>query len=268
MLSQTIEVQWTKPDSPEHTRLELLCAPTVIQSTSGSCIFSACNHVSVGLSLERLCEIGQKTKVFVLSELPDNAKSNYRKKCAWAEALPNNCMYLRDLGCCAHRVHRVIAAATREEKIVGDIHAVSFIASQPRYRSTMSQKLREVVASDFEVVAAADPAWKPHMSLVLNHTLGREFHYVKARGLNACASDHNLSQAALARISDLAIFVNGDIKSNKIVHVCTGCCRNREESIENVSAVIEAAIFSQLGGEQPSNNRWGSCSRHLGIQVE
>lgn len=75
------------------------------------------------------------------------------------------------------------------------------------------------------------------------------------------------SKSVEERLAILMNFVNGDIRSDKIQHACSGCCRSEAEMVENIASAIWSAIFSLLGGEQPSKNRWGSMSKHLSLQV-
>ena len=167
-----------------------------------------------------------------------------------------------------HRTHRIISSSIGEEKLVGDVHALSFIVSLPRYRSTMGQRLREIIGGSLCLLDAPVAATlSNHTRAVVNHTLGRQFHYVKGRGLNDTVSDANLNEVAQQRISNLLLFMNGNIATDRVEHYCNGCCRSRDDTIENVASAFEAAVLAQMSNELPSKNRWGSCAHHLGIQV-
>ena len=143
----------------------------------------------------------------IMSEIPDNAGSNQRKKVAWSLELPPNILYIRDLGCVAHRVHRCISQSTDEEKIVGDVHAVHYVMAVPRYRSIMSVKLREVISEDLEMIDAPRDEWSSFARKVCMHTLGREYQYVKGHRYDTTADIPDTVRVGIYRLCAL---LNGD----------------------------------------------------------
>ena len=273
MLGQSIDVHWSNPNPNElrtSTDLELLIPPRAIESTRSSCLYRACDEACESLSVEELCKISARTKLFILGEVPDNVAANNRKKAAFAEKLPRNCLYSARNGCCVHRVHRIVVASTREDTLVGDVHAVAFVCQMPRLRAKNLESLRDVVSSSLQILTPeeADPAWERHSHAVLQHTLGRNFHFVSNHDNHIDSDDPPASSQVTDRINWVRQFLNGDIRSERIQHVERGCCNSREETIDNiVSAISSSGLISGLDSELPSKNRWGSCARHLAEQV-
>ena len=183
-----------------------------------------------------------------------------------ATVLPSNCLYVSGLGCTVHRIHRIISATIDEERIIGDIHAIALVASVPRYRSTMLDKLFIIVDEDLEVLDAGCPEWAEHADAVIEVTLGREFHYTrgsKTEG-DVLPEDSALSK----RMLHLKKFMNVDWRRPKLGHVETGCCASRVETVKNiVAAVSNSGMVEGLNSEEVSKNRWGCCSKHLCRQV-
>ena len=132
VLNQGIDVHWTSENTSGQVDLELMSNPVAIASTSSSCIYRACDKVSIGLGLDKLRRIGELLKLFILYECPDIVSANNCKQVASMQQLPKNCLYIRDFGCAVHRVHRCIVAATDEDKLCGDVHSVCWIAGMPR----------------------------------------------------------------------------------------------------------------------------------------
>ena len=262
VLSQQIDIHWSH--AGQQVDVEPTILPTIISSTSASTLYRACDQCSIGLGLEKLTQIAAKVKLLVLCEIPDNAKPNMRKKVFLATQLPRNILYLRDVGCVVHRIHRIIVHSTNEDQLVGDIHSINFIMGIPRIRSMMAAKLREIVGKDLLVVHGDMEEWKSAREAIMRHTLSREFHYIRARKEDG----KELKAAQKRRLETLAYWVDADWRSDRVMHVCKGCCRSRAQSVEQVSAAIEGAILSQLGSSDGvSKNRWGSCTRHLALQL-
>ena len=170
-------------------------------------------------SLDGLKEIGARCKLFILCEVPDNVAANVRKKQAMAFSLPENCLYASGLGCTVHRIHRLVEAT--ETQLVGDVYAISFVCSVPRYRATMLETLKRVVARELQVLDFEDPAWSEQRDAILEHTLGREFHVTKAVPWDKEApADTQRDQKSLRQRLDLInTFLIGDPKFPAIQHV-------------------------------------------------
>ena len=249
--------------------IDLIVHPRIIESTSASCIHTACNTSFELLSLDGLARISAKVKLFVVSEVPDNVSANVRRKAYVASKLPMNCLYGCSMGCCAHRAHRIVSNSVDEAHIIGDIHAVSMICGVPRYRCTMLQLLHKMVDDELEVLDFQNERWAVHAESVVQHTLGREHHFVRgSRDVGAIASPPCESKALFERMAHVQRFLNGDWRCPHIQHVEKGCCPDRAAIVQNVSAAIaNSGMIMGLNSELPSKNRWGSCSAHLSKQV-
>ena len=178
VLAHGIDLHWKLPDGTFND-VEFIVRPMAVQSTSASRLLHACNMVCKTLSTQGLRDRGQRLKLFILTGVPDNVASNKRKKVACALLLPGNCLYVGSLGCTAPRLRRIVASCTNEQTLVGDVHSVSLVFPVPRYRTTMQQRLREIVESELIILDWEDPAWGLHIDEIIKHTIGRQFHFVR-----------------------------------------------------------------------------------------
>ena len=156
VLAQHVTAHWEIPGESCH--YSLLLPPKVLEATSATVLMRACDEAFSDFSIAGLHRIAVKTEVFILAEVPDNAKSNGLKKAAMATKLPRNCLYLASLGCTVHRVHRIFEAAIDHIAFLGDVHAISTVCGVPRYRRQMHSALRALVAEELELLAVPNPA--------------------------------------------------------------------------------------------------------------
>lgn len=62
-------------------------------------------------------------------------------------------------------------------------------------------------------------------------------------------------------------YLNGDTRSDVVVHWCSGCCGSREEALQNVvAAVQQSGLLGGLSSITPSKSRHGSVTLSLGEQ--
>lgn len=270
VFSQNVSVHWLTP-GPCQTKvdLELIAHPVVVASTGSSCIHRACDLAFDDLSITGLHEISRKVKLFIFTETPDNVSANVRRKAHMATLLPNNCLYMDMLGCAAHRIHRILQACTVEDTLIGDIHAIALVASVPRYRATMLDRLWAIVNEDLELLYVDDPSWQEHTTAVLQHTLGREFHFTRGSKMpgDVATPAEELGHSVFQRMEQVKLFLNADWREPQLGHVEKGCCGSRAIAVANVTAAIaHSGMLEGLNSEEVSKNRWGSCTKHLSQQ--
>ena len=98
VLAQRIEFEYTvglKSTLPTQVTASPPILPSILQRANGSCIFSANEAGLRQLSIESLAELCStgKLKIGIVSEVPDDASANKRKKCETAIRLPLRLLY-------------------------------------------------------------------------------------------------------------------------------------------------------------------------------
>lgn len=131
VLGQLCRVSWWVEDALR--KLNIFFSPVILENTASGCLYQGCEAISQTLNLEGLRTIGQKVKCFFLSEILDNAGSCGRKKAFYARSLPRNCFYDGARGCSTHRVKLIIDTRLGETRMVGIVHAVSYVTSLPAH---------------------------------------------------------------------------------------------------------------------------------------
>lgn len=149
LFAQTIDVHWQQPataNSPlHHIDVDLLMSPVIIQNTAASTIYRAVEDIFDALNLDAIQDLATSVRVFLIHEVPDNVSANLRRKHAYAEKLPANCLYSSRLNCCVHTVHNILDYALGSKKLVGDVYAVSFVLAQPKHRDKMLVAAKSLV---------------------------------------------------------------------------------------------------------------------------
>ena len=180
LFGQAIDVHWqaTAPNAGASSH-ELLTSPMLIQSTNASTLFRAFENGCDALNLESIHELAGLCKVFLISEVADNVSANNRRKAAYSQQLPANCLFASSLSCSVHKVHNIIQYPLDMRALVGDVYALSFVVSQPLHRNAMIAALRDIVRSELSVVDHCDARSDQHREDVLRHTLERRWCFVR-----------------------------------------------------------------------------------------
>jgi hypothetical protein len=234
---QDISLHWMTSE-PQRTRVDvqLVVPPMAIETTTSSCTHNACDGAFDELSVSGLNKLGGRLKLFILSEVPDNVAANNRRKAFMATQLPANCLYAAGAGCASHRAHRIITAAIEEDKLIGDVHAISFVASVPRYRATMLDKLQQLVDDELEILDFEDPDWTQQTERVVQHTLGRSFHFVRGSSSPGDAvPSEEVHKSLFKRMDNVCTFLNGDWRSPRLQHVEKGFASEGERFVSRIS---------------------------------
>lgn len=200
-------------------------------------------------SLEELQRIsGRMDCLFLVAEVPDSCPINGRIRNYLLLHLPRTCIYFW-VGCSVHKVHRILAHSLSETSLVGDVHAIQLVSQSPRNQNAMMQGLRRVLKDSLVFIRAAPPpaqslVWTRHLKSILSHTLARRHEHVRGRAGDADNLQPGKGAAAMqARCDKLVAFLNGDVRSSAFTHYCQGCCRNRDQCIDTLAAVLFAGLL-------------------------
>ncbi len=204
--------------------------PPVIKSGTASCIYSAVDATSPSFSLASLSgwAAHDADRVCILNDCPDNARSNLRCKKATAEELPGNMLYDMFCGCTAHKLHNSTVKVSGESKLVGHVHACSFVMSLASRRQQLQEALEEVVSIELKSIPGqAPPECREWSREVLKHTALARTELVRAAvdedGIAPPGRNMKTEQVVVPQLLE---FLNGDIRSDQIEHYCRGCCQD------------------------------------------
>jgi hypothetical protein len=166
-------------------------------------------------------------------------------------------------GCSAHILHRVMVHSSQETRMCGDLHATAYACTRPRHQALLVQAVRRIVGDEqwfeFNTDMMPDPRWTGHTEAVLRCFKERPF---RCRGAVDCDGDAaSLPRGAKsveAEISKVLAFVNGDIRSEKMVHYERACgrCVDRASACDNfATALVEGGILLPSTATVPSKHR-------------
>ena len=128
------------PESKSFNEELHLLQPVFCARSNASTIFRAVEQSIPTLGAPGLCDMASRVPFGILCEVADSAASNRRKQRESFRQLPENVLGVA-IPCGSHRVHSVVASSTKEKKLVGDVHAVSFAASLPSHREMLLKAL-------------------------------------------------------------------------------------------------------------------------------
>lgn len=194
-----------------------LCRPKILQSANASCLYSATEGELPQFSETGLEDMCRETPYVLISESPDAASANSRKKAASAAKAPKNCFYI--LGVCdAHQAHRIVAGA--EKQCVGDLYSIAVSCAFPEFQNRLQTGARKLIEEQAVFMRGVpDPTVQARNRRVAQHTLRRRVEDES----DEFDDDHGVVQRFLS-------MWNGDWTSGVIVHVCSGCCATAEEA--------------------------------------
>ena len=182
------------------------------------------------------------------------------------------------MGCCAHLLNRIIAVASREDKLVGHCHAVHVVTRNPSQREKLRGVLRAAIYPDFEWLPGPPPVdHSAHLKAILEHTILRRLDHTTGSLLKECIDDRANSEVEgdgevnqnrrRCGVQLCLKFCQSDPRGSKIIHYCVGCCSSREEALDNTTAAIEqAGLIRGFSSVTPSKGRHGSTTEALGEQ--
>ena len=208
-----------------------------------------------------------KKRLCLLHDCPDNASAMKRRQAKLEKDLQDlPGALVHTMGCCAHKVHRIVVTSTDEPKFLGDVYAVAFSASIPGHRSTIHRALWDWIDTTLQIShVPPDPAWQVHKRAILSHTLRRRVDHVRGPLLDGEAlfvgqADPDETHDALMQ------YVNGDTREPVLMHHELGCCSSVAETKENMfAAILNAGLVLGSDTDLPRADKWGSATRSLGM---
>ena len=127
---------------------DFLIKPRILESTNASATYSAvteASRCSNASQLEAWCKL---VRFLLVHDCPDQCGSNLRMQFFTAGSLPNNAFYIAD-SCASHRIHRIVATCSDENKLAGDLHAIVFSCISPSSHEKMLKAWRNVRWGNF-----------------------------------------------------------------------------------------------------------------------
>lgn len=270
LFAQSTTLSWF--DGDQFISRTVLVPPRFIQDGRASTVYRAVNDgvksLCVDTALPLLCE---EMRWIMICETPDNAGANQRKMWATAERLPRNCLFIGS-GCCVHHCHRIVASVTQAPghlSLMGDIFATKFVTHISSNYCHLSRALKELLQEELLVlhssqVSAAERAeWEQHTMQIVEHTIHRRARYTRGRlkhtgeEVSRGRREKRDEEAALR----LRSICNGDARLQRCVHICNGCCEDRDHAVENFYlALLDNYILLGQSG-LPAESRWGTITQ-------
>ena len=297
ILSRRSEVTWASVEDYQPQSWLCLYPPSVIEDTSCATLANALEQDSQLDSLAGL----DSADIVVLDDMGDGHKSNVRYFKSQRDLLaPANFMWYNEHSKCgAHLLHNAIVKESKEDRIVGHVHAVFTVLTVDARRDSLIRTFRGVVTQELDVIHGDAPhVFKQHNAAIVEQTLLRTDALIKSRkGRDAPhAPPSSLEQhqqpypvTGFARRQGrrrrprhstrveaarrFCIMVNGDTTSGRCQHFENGCCvtesgepATREVIVENfITACVEAGFFGHRDSRAPAKNRWLTTAACLGL---
>lgn len=263
-----------------HTVLRTLLRPAcILARATASVTWRALNLACPALQLGRLEQLAGRLRIVILCDNPDNSSVNNRVKRFVASRLPRNVVYCSH-ACHVHAVHNTISSACDLKRLTGDVHALYKVTRQPSYRAKLQLAAKGLVDTQPLLIlpgAPPRPEWREHAERVMSHTLLRSMDHTRG---SLCHDHQTLADPTTEvdsgeiveddmstrrrAVATLLRFLNGDWTSERLVHYCSGCCRDEAHSREQVlAAIFEARLLEGWTAVEPSQSRWGSTTDAL-----
>ena len=265
------EACWDDPDGYR----TLLCGPVIVEKGNASNSYAAANDIFNGISMDSIIEMASKSKCLLLAETPDAVKYIIRMMIYRGTQLPFNVLYMIS-NCVVHRIHRILALASRRDDNCGDTYAIDFTSKNTHKKKDIYQACAKLVDQELVVIHGDPPeSVARHTSEILEHTIFRQHDITCSRaGADVIFSRKRGASELKNRRRLIETFLNGDVRSPVTVHYERQCCVNadgvfdRQICVQNVTAAYQSAGLLGDGAEgTPSKNRWGSCAAHDSEQV-
>jgi hypothetical protein len=146
IFAQQQSLHFSRLDAQHRTTFEdwdFLIKPRILESTNASATYSAvteASRCSNASQLEAWCKL---VRFLLVHDCPDQCGSNLRMQFFTAGSLPNNAFYIAD-SCASHRIHRIVATCSDENKLAGDLHAIVFSCISTSSHEKMLKAWRNV----------------------------------------------------------------------------------------------------------------------------
>jgi hypothetical protein len=148
MMAQTIVVHWAVPMSGdakhmhEHHKEVLLMPPVFMARNNASSLFQALEDTLPQLCWTSLVALTEHVQCVVLSLVGDLDSANVRLKHefgrrarehnASADGAGHGRIFVLDIACTAHIIHRMVETRFKTEELVPKLHSIAFVCNQTR----------------------------------------------------------------------------------------------------------------------------------------
>ena len=233
--------------------LPFLVIPRFVQDTRASTLFRAVNDGCKFASPEFVNGLGEDMWT-LLAETPDNAKPNRRNMFATAKRITRKRALYVPGGCVVHGCYRIVTGSSPKcgkLTLAGGVYSVKFVTSVCSHFNRLCKALHCILSRELEWLRPDrgddfDWRWSKHVEELLQHSFLRKSLTVRARleDVGEALKPGVLEKSQKEVVKGVCMFLNGDARAQKVVHVCRGCCKTREDAVENVYSALLKIVFS------------------------
>ena len=204
---------------------DLLMSPRILERCNSSTLFSAVFGSGGITSVATLLKMSVHVRFIIVQQCPDMVSSNIRASAHLASLLPRNIFHTPDF-CSAHRLHRIIAAVSQENKLAGDVHAITYSCTITGNHEKMLQAWHTMVESGHCQRFMGEPCdeWRDFSLDIWLHTKARQHAVIRSAvdGLGESLLPSSELDVILDKGRTFLCFWNGDPRITKPTHWCTG----------------------------------------------
>lgn len=264
----------TRSGSVERRRV--LMPPSILGGTSSnaSVTWSAIDGASPAFNTDGLRALAARFRLVTLTDGPDNSTVNGAVRKFVGANLPENVLFCHH-GCTVHVVHRVLTKSVNMTQLTGDVHAVHRTMNHHSYRIRMLQAAKEL-CDELLILPGPPPTeeYADYAKEVLRHTMSnfdQEAGELRDGFLDRPDDEVVALGAAFSArrrgAQKLLKYLNGDWRSQRLVHYENNCCLSDEAAKENVfAAICDSHLLQGFSSTTPSPSRWGSTTGALADQ--
>ena len=277
VVAQDCQIRWAHASGRRADNL--FVPPCFVASTGSSNLWAAHELALPELDRANVAGLCTTAKWVLFNMTPDSCPANLRMVNHLADGMPPNA-FLNVLPCVAHTCHLILTggASIAEDRVIGDVHALEYVARIPSHYNTLLATLSRFVHDHLQIL---DDGRRPcpedadRLGRLLALTVRRRIDHVRGRLLVCDDPDSAFAPGRRAEDMDsicerLQLIFNGDIRLPHPVHIKTEATQHMSRG-ELVHAAVDAFVRAGLlpGGSAtvPSKNRWGSMAASLEGQV-
>ena len=253
----------------------IVTKPFVLMAGTASCIFRAEQLGAEQINFNALFQIARSVPAIMVFECCDHCKANKRKvkRCAdlvAAADAPGN-LYYESSSCGSHDCHTIISEYNHEAQIIGDIHAVEYIAHLPSLYNMIVAGVHRFLLNNLVIHEDIEPPddYRRHTAAILDMSLMRMRLHVRG---NMDDDPFDLTNASWVAEKDDACkqvldLFNGDVRLDQPEFFGKRGVSRDEVCDQMVAAALNAGLIPGMRSDMPSTIKWGSCSKAMCRQV-
>ena len=260
-------VHWCEKDSngtlTTHTR-SAFRKPVILERANSSCMYSAGENTHGDLSISGLNDLAKhKDAWIVMAENTDVVKANKRLS-AFKASLYNDRVLYAAGRCLGHRMHTVVSKSTREEDLVGHVHAVQFVSSISHRQQQLQGALWDLLDELLVVPGEPEAWWAEYHMEICSHTVLRFREGVRA------STGPGLKDSAIDHCEGLRTVCNGPWWLDRVTiydHGQFGCLTRAQWIAKVHAAMCQAGLLGAANHTVLAKSRWGTCNSANGAQT-